>query len=383
MDTIKWGGPLTGDQMKRLREIGISESTLVNFNDTDPLLSFSGSKFKFSECSFNTDYDYHLPEGHLAYTIIENGWLEKQNVHIWYGDTDIAPKDWDGGDVLMTNGVHLGYGLHWGSNDEYSIIAYISNNITKEWCMNMANREGDSSISAGSISDKVIMQKMSKVEAREFANKLAGKDNRMLAYEILSKLGLIETESALQKLITRIETNLSEPSSKLDWEIAEILGEIPSHKILETGWDYEWYRRPGVTSLFRAKDSECREVDMWQPKRRTSSLDAVLETIPEGFYWQVNKTEGNYCEGMIWGPNDSDLTFIGESSNPSMALCIAVLKYLETMNNFELVTIPVEEYRLLVEADELLSALYAAGVDGWEGYEHAQEIAENGSDRTL
>lgn len=49
----------------------------------------------------------------------------------------------------------------------------------------------------------------------------------------------------------------------------------------------------------------------------------------------------------------------------------------------EFVTIPVEEYRLLVEADELLSALYAAGVDGWEGYEHAQEIAENGSDRTL
>ena len=38
------------------------------------------------------------------------------------------------------------------------------------------------------------------------------------------------------------------------------------------------------------------------------------------------------------------------------------------------VTLPLEEYLALVEADEFLTALYAAGVDNWEGYGEAQRI---------
>ena len=41
-----------------------------------------------------------------------------------------------------------------------------------------------------------------------------------------------------------------------------------------------------------------------------------------------------------------------------------------------MVTITEEHYRELRERDEWLSALEAAGVDNWDGYEIAMEIAE-------
>jgi hypothetical protein len=40
----------------------------------------------------------------------------------------------------------------------------------------------------------------------------------------------------------------------------------------------------------------------------------------------------------------------------------------------EMITIPMARHAELVEAEHLLSALEAAGVDNWEGYDHAMEI---------
>jgi hypothetical protein len=38
------------------------------------------------------------------------------------------------------------------------------------------------------------------------------------------------------------------------------------------------------------------------------------------------------------------------------------------------VTISKDEYDRLLDADQLLDALYAAGVDNWDGWDYALEI---------
>jgi hypothetical protein len=40
------------------------------------------------------------------------------------------------------------------------------------------------------------------------------------------------------------------------------------------------------------------------------------------------------------------------------------------------VTISKKEYRQLIKDSAILNALYAAGVDSWEGYEHAAETLQ-------
>lgn len=42
----------------------------------------------------------------------------------------------------------------------------------------------------------------------------------------------------------------------------------------------------------------------------------------------------------------------------------------------ETITITKKEYKKLVEDSAFLDALSAAGVDNWDGYDHAQEILE-------
>ncbi|MEM2159330.1 MAG: hypothetical protein QXN55_00035 [Candidatus Nitrosotenuis sp.] len=41
------------------------------------------------------------------------------------------------------------------------------------------------------------------------------------------------------------------------------------------------------------------------------------------------------------------------------------------------ITIATDEYERLQEAEKKLSALEAAGVDNWEGYDYAMEILED------
>ena len=44
------------------------------------------------------------------------------------------------------------------------------------------------------------------------------------------------------------------------------------------------------------------------------------------------------------------------------------------------ITIPRQRHNQLLEAERLLTALQAAGVDNWDGYEMALEFLEDDSD---
>ncbi|HEY4547812.1 MAG TPA: hypothetical protein VIG90_15520 [Pedomonas sp.] len=83
----------------------------------------------------------------------------------------------------------------------------------------------------------------------------------------------------LDELIAALE-QATGPSRELDWQLSDYLGEIPAHSIRTVGFDYDWYRAPGGTALWRAKDGEGRLVELWEPKKRTASLDEALTLVP-------------------------------------------------------------------------------------------------------
>jgi hypothetical protein len=84
--------------------------------------------------------------------------------------------------------------------------------------------------------------------------------------------------AALSEIIARVEA-ATEGSRELDWMIAEALNEVPPHTIRSVGLDYDWWRKPGDFALWMATDSEGRSIKLWQPERRTSSLDAALTLV--------------------------------------------------------------------------------------------------------
>lgn len=46
------------------------------------------------------------------------------------------------------------------------------------------------------------------------------------------------------------------------------------------------------------------------------------------------------------------------------------------MDNEEMISISVEKYEELMEDSRMFAALRASGVDDWEGYEYALELAD-------
>ena len=68
---------------------------------------------------------------------------------------------------------------------------------------------------------------------------------------------------------------LKEPNSRANWVIANYLQIIPPHKVLEIGWDYNWYRSPDSTWLTKAIDSEGRQIKSWSPPEFTRMIDVV------------------------------------------------------------------------------------------------------------
>ena len=84
----------------------------------------------------------------------------------------------------------------------------------------------------------------------------------------------------LPHLIEALE-KAKEGSAELDWLIADYLGEIPEHKITETG-NYGWHRRRTQLYLTRYLDSEGRRPRTWLPDCRSQSVDVALEFVPEG-----------------------------------------------------------------------------------------------------
>jgi len=132
----------------------------------------------------------------------------------------------------------------------------------------------------------------------------------------------------LRELLARAESATG-PEKGLEWEIADAFGLIPSHRLREIGFDYEWFRHPNEYCLWKANDSEGRNVSSWAPERVTSSIDAAialcervlpklpfisLERYSDGWYSKISK------HSTVAG-------FKGvQGANAALALCAAIIR---------------------------------------------------------
>lgn len=152
--------------------------------------------------------------------------------------------------------------------------------------------------------------------------------------------------SKLEELIAELES-ADDGSRKLDWTIADYLGDIPEHRILAVGWDYDWYRNSESDyALWKATDSEGRSSQLWQAPQVTSSLDAAVALVNRvlpgaqislfighltaakdgsGSRAQVMRGKGPKCPdtGIRW-PKLHGECF--HAPTPALALCVAVLR---------------------------------------------------------
>lgn len=120
MTDIKWGAPLTGAQMKLLRDAGLkgrgwqgNQNYLVEYHTF-----------------FDNADDYRLPANHPAYTLLNAGWLDGRNVRLWFGG-ETAPDDLlVGSEVLLEDGeaITSDHMTEWRNDmeGEADIIAYIA-----------------------------------------------------------------------------------------------------------------------------------------------------------------------------------------------------------------------------------------------------------------
>lgn len=114
----QWGAPLTGAQMELLRAAGLN-GRYKAVTSTSAILG------PVCAADFSIRAVFFLPAVHPAYTLLEAGWLDGRNVRLWFGG-DTAPDDWDGGSVLLRDGL-IGVGVSWRHLDNNGdIIAYIA-----------------------------------------------------------------------------------------------------------------------------------------------------------------------------------------------------------------------------------------------------------------
>lgn len=123
------------------------------------------------------------------------------------------------------------------------------------------------------------------------------------------------------------------PSRELDWGIADLFGEVPEHTIREIGFDYDWFRRPNEYALWKATDSEGRQVDFWQPPAVTASVDAAIALCERvlsdaEFLYGFGKIAGG-PHARIWAGTDDDGSPV-KGANLAIALVIATLKAKES-----------------------------------------------------
>lgn len=115
-------------------------------------------------------------------------------------------------------------------------------------------------------------------------------------------------------------------SDELNWLIAEHLGEIPEHLVLERGWSHDWWRQPNDFGLWRAKDSEGRNVETWSPKNRTGSTDEALTLVPDGWFAEGALGSPAYIsiKELISGHELAD----AQAATSPLAICAATLSAL-------------------------------------------------------
>ena len=107
-------------------------------------------------------------------------------------------------------------------------------------------------------------------------------------------------------LIARLSA-ATEPSRRLDAEIARTEG--------WTGFSDYWLSPSGQQRQFH-------------PPAYTSSIDAALTLVPEGYLWQLKR--GFEATATVWSVmidyDDQHPVPFGASMRPAIALCIAALR---------------------------------------------------------
>lgn len=127
----------------------------------------------------------------------------------------------------------------------------------------------------------------------------------------------------LRELLARVES-ANGGDRKLDWDIADVFELVPAHSVRDVGFNYDWFRRPSEWCLWKANDSEGRNVSSWGPDRVTSSIDAAValcERVLPGWHWSASDIGSTVqCrEGEMQG-------FASWRRQTAIALCIAILR---------------------------------------------------------
>ena len=176
--TTQWGAPLTGEQVGRLN---IPWGTPCMQGDVECVIQ-----------SYFVDphgkEEIRLPADHIAYTLLNAGWLDGRNVALWFGG-DKAPDDWDGGDVFLRDGYPLEPfdDMRWGGDLSDGIIAYIAKD---EAYIRMERAAGNI---PATRTDTVTIAKMTEEEARDKFGKV------MAPVRVLTELGLIKPEPSREE----------------------------------------------------------------------------------------------------------------------------------------------------------------------------------------
>ena len=129
-------------------------------------------------------------------------------------------------------------------------------------------------------------------------------------------------------LIHNLERS-QDPNQDLDWDIADVLGMIPPHKITESGWSGgEWCRKPDWRYLQKPEDSEYYIVNKWYPPKFTTSLDVIVEIIHEllpGWTWEISKDGRAIIHKRELGKL-GNVYYCRSARNPAVGLCITTIK---------------------------------------------------------
>jgi len=134
--------------------------------------------------------------------------------------------------------------------------------------------------------------------------------------------------SPLRTLLDRVEQGEGADRT-INWDIADAFGMVPAHRIVETGFDYDWYRKAGDTALWKANDSEGRSVSLWQPEDVTGSIDAVVSLVEKVLPGWDHGYESGDCVafGKVWSQGRHDDTVVrGEARTPARAILAATLR---------------------------------------------------------
>jgi len=147
-----------------------------------------------------------------------------------------------------------------------------------------------------------------------------------------------DIRDALAALRERV-AKLTGPDREAEWLVAELAGEVPEHTVRAVGWDYDWNRRPGEFTLWKATDSEGRNAKFWKPEPYTASVDAVLELIGKvlpGWWGDVDigskpEAQGPYGARLWPAEEDGCWNIAGEGPTPALALLNAILSALPSV----------------------------------------------------